>query len=530
MSQAAWPQYLRDFFGTAIQCASHDVASSVASGQLLGFPNEVADALVQGQPADFAGHGGREREIMIGLHDLVEDSRAAMGRYRTTEQTSLTVLESLADHAEYLENEGNRLQALCMAANSLGAISSSLQLVAGAVAQGTPPPATGNPDADQVAALQSDLGKDAGLRKAGYEVGKSYRTSSFNGDFRFATDQIIGWTNTTRQTIAVASCGAGGNQSGQSVQQSFANLLNQLLELRQTAMQLRALVSDAALAAEQLTGIENEVASATAHLDLQSRIANSNSLSDVPSYRALNSFANRRATNAMARAQQSLVIARRAIEYRTGQNLDDLSDDEAFTPAPRLWANDVYGVGLGLTDDPVAASRDLDRYLTLLNDYVLGYAFTRRYASGQDSQVLSVRELTIGDRDDDLRRVLNFKCFGDEAIVSSITPGFDIARPCGAAGVEYAEIGFQIPLELEGYVADRLASGNFNYRHNEVAVNVVGAAVFDCSRSPRPYECYGDGTIQYEIHHGDFVGIEDFDGRTRFIDAGCRWPSQSVGI
>lgn len=321
--------------------------------------------------------------------------------------------------------------------------------------------------------------------------------------------------------IAAASCSSGGSQSGQSVQQSFANLLNQLVELRQYALQLRALISDSALASEYLTGIEHEVDAATAHLELQSRIANSGSLSDVPEYRALNSYANRRAMNAMARAQQALVIARRAIEYRTGQNLDDLSADEAFVPAPRLWANDVYAVGLGLTDDPVAGSRDLERYLTRLNDYVLGYAFTRRYASGTDSQVLSVRELTIGDRDEDLSRVLNFKCVGQDAIVSPSAPGFDIRQPCGDAGVEYAEIGFQIPLELEGYVADRLASGNFNYRHNEVALNVVGAAVFECSRSPRPYECYGDGTIQFELHHGDFVGVEDFDGQMHFIDAGA---------
>lgn len=133
--QDLMPDYLRNFFRSAIACTTYDVELAVHEGELQNFPNQVADALVNGQPAEYADHGGREREIMIGLHDLVEDSRSALERFRTTEQTSLTLVESLADHADYLRNEGNRLQALCMAANSLGAISSSLQLAAGAVNQ-----------------------------------------------------------------------------------------------------------------------------------------------------------------------------------------------------------------------------------------------------------------------------------------------------------------------------------------------------------------------------------------------------------
>jgi len=68
----------------------------------------------------------------------------------------------------------------------------------------------------------------------------------------------------------------------------------------------------------------------------------------------------------------------------------------------------------------------------------------------------------------------------------------------------------------------QVAYGNFNYRSEEIGVNLVGAATRDCSESPTPSTCYGIGTAKYSLvhtgpfevrnHRGDIYQAPLFDG------------------
>jgi hypothetical protein len=69
-------------------------------------------------------------------------------------------------------------------------------------------------------------------------------------------------------------------------------------------------------------------------------------------------------------------------------------------------------------------------------------------------------------------------------------------------------------------LAGKLARGNYNYRHVNVAVNLVGAGVRDCTNDPTP-DCYATGYVEYDLaHDGRNAGIADYNGNTRYFDFG----------
>jgi len=46
-----------------------------------------------------------------------------------------------------------------------------------------------------------------------------------------------------------------------------------------------------------------------------------------------------------------------------------------------------------------------------------------------------------------------------------------------------------------------LASGNFNYRHGTLAVNLVGVGVRDCAGTDNPSACYASGSVPFSLRH-----------------------------
>jgi hypothetical protein len=57
------------------------------------------------------------------------------------------------------------------------------------------------------------------------------------------------------------------------------------------------------------------------------------------------------------------------------------------------------------------------------------------------------------------------------------------------------------------------ALGNFNYRHDKLAVNVVGTNVKDCASSELPSACYANNFLQFTLHHDEPFRVRNFDGR-----------------
>jgi hypothetical protein len=58
------------------------------------------------------------------------------------------------------------------------------------------------------------------------------------------------------------------------------------------------------------------------------------------------------------------------------------------------------------------------------------------------------------------------------------------------------------------------ASGNFNYRWEEIAVNVVGTAIKDCSKSELPSACYANNFLQYSLRHDGPFTVRNYLGRS----------------
>jgi hypothetical protein len=66
----------------------------------------------------------------------------------------------------------------------------------------------------------------------------------------------------------------------------------------------------------------------------------------------------------------------------------------------------------------------------------------------------------------------------------------------------------------------KLAPGNFNYRNNTIAVNVVGTGVIDCSRA-QDASCNGSAYVNYDLQHVAYnVPLDDYEGGIRCFDFG----------
>ncbi len=67
-----------------------------------------------------------------------------------------------------------------------------------------------------------------------------------------------------------------------------------------------------------------------------------------------------------------------------------------------------------------------------------------------------------------------------------------------------------------------LAQGNFNLRHDSIALNLVGTGVIDCSLETP--SCYGNGLVEYDlVHEASSVAISDYTGRDTCFDFGSGW-------
>jgi hypothetical protein len=97
---------------------------------------------------------------------------------------------------------------------------------------------------------------------------------------------------------------------------------------------------------------------------------------------------------------------------------------------------------------------------------------------------------------------------------------------CDNSGSCYYDLTTPIIIDTESLnngtspLAGKLAKGNFNFRHVNLAVNLVGTGVHDCTNTPTA-ACFGTGYIEYTLEHdGTNAGILDWNGNVRFFDFG----------
>lgn len=97
---------------------------------------------------------------------------------------------------------------------------------------------------------------------------------------------------------------------------------------------------------------------------------------------------------------------------------------------------------------------------------------------------------------------------------------------CNSSGTCWYDLSSPIIIDTQQLqngtspISNKLAPGNFNFRHVDLAMNLVGTNVHDCANSPTP-DCFGSAYIQYTLSHdGTNAGILDWNGNSRVFDFG----------
>jgi hypothetical protein len=104
------------------------------------------------------------------------------------------------------------------------------------------------------------------------------------------------------------------------------------------------------------------------------------------------------------------------------------------------------------------------------------------------------------------------KCSQNEELI----PVERISECGSSAEVEYFETDFT--LTLSGIKAGKVlhqnqfATGNYNFRTSEVAINLVGSNVKDCTLDPGAgTACWQNLFIPYDLSHGGAVSVTDYE-------------------
>jgi hypothetical protein len=121
----------------------------------------------------------------------------------------------------------------------------------------------------------------------------------------------------------------------------------------------------------------------------------------------------------------------------------------------------------------------------------------------------------------DTRNVLSFNCTPSD---SDMRAAFQ--HNCDESGTCWYDLTSPVVIDTQQLqngtspISGKLAPGNYNFRHVDLAVNLVGTGVHDCSASPTP-DCYGSAYIQYTLtHDGTSSEILDWDGKSYTFDFG----------
>jgi hypothetical protein len=99
-------------------------------------------------------------------------------------------------------------------------------------------------------------------------------------------------------------------------------------------------------------------------------------------------------------------------------------------------------------------------------------------------------------------------------------------RDCDAQRRCYFELTRPLHINTESLrdgaskLVGKVARGNYNFRHLELAVNFVGTGVRDCRKSPSA-NCYSTGYVEYDFQHEALAaGILDWHGDQRLFNFG----------
>ncbi|MCA9606751.1 MAG: hypothetical protein KC619_14195 [Myxococcales bacterium] len=484
-----WDEYTRSYLSAGLGCARYLLLLAAHDAELHDVPEVVLDELAAGGAGEFRESSGEVRDALIAMFANIIELRDALREFDSLYTAALAQVDNGARQIDILTPSGEE-SFLCHLGQALALASAAIAAaVATVVTFGT-----------AAAAIAVAVVAVVAAAAAG---GVAWAAAECEGD--------------TRPAEAEA-------------RSTFANAVIAMENLRGVLDRVKLAAGNIAIGDSRIDRLQRSVEIAAQRRAIRARVAATNSLTDLPEWHALQSYRVQRARRALFRAQQYGFIARRSVEYRFGLDMPMMTGSEPFADPPSTWVNDLFVLDTASSADETTGGTDhvntsaeaIADWVQQLDDFVRGYPFARRFRDGTDTQMLRVENLGLDTRtaaeNAPLYARMMFKCRDAPGLLPAgqSPPGpsdaWPIGEPCvELGGVEYAELPFAMPSQLSGYTAQRLAAGSYNYRHEDVAFNIVGSAVVDCRRAVRPWECYGDGNIEYGLRQDGLVFIENHD-------------------
>ncbi len=489
VNKRSYDEYMERYLSAALGCTRYFLLRGAVNARVSEIPREVVDELSVGGTGQFPTYRGEIREPLVSSFASLMALKSALEGFETEYQTALSEVRQGAEVVDNLIPSKKR-EKWCKVGRVLAIVGTIVATIASTVV-------TFGASSVAVVILAAAIAAAAATGGA-----------------------ILGFAD-------LDQCGGEPELARAEAESTFSGALLAMENLRGIADEVRRTAGSLSIAGSRIDRLQTTARIARARRVIQTQFAATNSLTDLPEWRALQGFRVERARRQLYRAQQYAFVARRAIEVRFGVELASLTRAEPFTEAPALWANDVFTVDTATSasagdegiDHASTAGEAITDYVEKLSDFVRGYPFSRRFRDATDVQVLNLAQLA-GEGPDErfeerpIHERTYYACRNGYSLV-----GRPREEPCvNEGGVAYAELRFSIPRYLGDYLEDRLATGSFNYRHERVALNFVGGGLIDCRRSARPYECYADGNLRYDLRQEGTVFLESYERDMHRID------------
>jgi hypothetical protein len=511
-SDAEAQQFVNDHMLRVLGCFMHQYLTELANLEIGALPSAVRDALASGSGGEFTTYSGEVREHLLSIFQTLDGARDDVRRLGTHRFAAEVLIDAAAHQISYASNDQLERD-LCVWGFGLGVAADGLSIIASVLSAGSSYATASNAFGNAGAPGAPQSLYEGGMNNVRDGAQSTSRALSEGGSIANRVQGYLASDGCMNQDAATSAGYRAAQQVVASMQTLVALARRARDSSRSTFFAIWAL--DALQRRAELAGQRRAVARLQAESD---------SVADLPEWQSLLSFRQRRAQAALERAQQATFVARRAVEFRLAVDLTSMAAPEPLTPPPATWADSLFDVGAAVLTLPEddrqvsIAAEELELYLNRLQRFVDGYPIARRFRDAGDVQILDIGAMLHTDPSTHITDQMLFKCSGSDVVLpGGRLPALPGAPPSGAApcaglgDVEYAEIFFTIPAELDTYLQDRLAAGSFNYRHEHLAPNFVGTGLLDCERAYDPAECYSDGNVPYSLRHeGPFV-LENFD-------------------
>jgi hypothetical protein len=324
---------------------------------------------------------------------------------------------------------------------------------------------------------------------------------------------------------------------------AYAWLPTAVSSLLDSGSALQQAIADAALALHSA-----QVAQAQAGLD--AILAGQNLQTKFGTSVRFHSYDMWRAEALLESARRYAVAARREIEARYVVDLSDLQGPEPFVAAPAAWADGVYEYDLsppsavGLTTNANSSAPANAIYANVVTDYVSNLSgFVQGFAVNRPSATVGTDDdmFTLGgpDRFDTVTltgqpvQVLSqgslgwqFWCDNSSSWIinpaAGQLPGVDtLMTACGGAPPSRARIQFTLDpwARPNGVVANPPFVDRYNTRWVQLAVNLVGTGLLDCSLATDPSTCFSQSYVRMNLEQIGPAWVSDFDENWRFNGA-----------